>query len=142
MRCEFCDSIVFRIRTRTGRSFIPDFCRDCKKLYDRELGEGWQNEPWHRETVKLHRRLMAIESNERGSIRLDDDNVPDISTDDVQTAEMTHEQAFRSALDEVITEILLEQPDLGWRRVHRVLCERGLPVAGGIVKTRMRARQS
>lgn len=137
MRCEFCDFPVYRIRTRSGRSFIPDYCKACKKLYDDELGFGWQNEQWHRETVAMHRRLMKLEVNEAGAIRLDAEDTPELSTEDVVESPSASETVYKMSV--AIAEVLAEQPDLGWRRVHKAVLARGVFVGGGQVKAKMRS---
>lgn len=124
--CCFCDAPVLH-------QF--DFCKSCKETYDTTLGPGWTESAWFQATVKESRQLNRLEVADRvhGTV-----SVEAMSALELAAARPVEAQPeLRDTLAAVIETALQMAPGTGWRRMHRIIQQKGITATARQVRYRL-----
>ena len=138
MECCFCGRAI-ATSVGDGRTFQPDYCRDCGDMYTRELGSGWERAEWAQAVFRSHRRLMYVEGQEAGWVRLDSGQSGWANGRDILEAGAGPIVGRPGAGDLVLDDVLAELMDRGWGgdRIHRELVARGWDISQRTVYYRL-----
>jgi hypothetical protein len=129
--CAFCGGPL-GTSVPAGRGVVmPDYCRGCGQKYSKELGPGWDRQPWAVEYFQAHRRLLYVENKEATWARLDQGAAQEdqatlgdlVDSSSADTAPGRPGAAQDPVLDSIIQD--MAQEGKGGNRIHRELKSMG-----------------